>query len=132
MEPEFRDVRATDYASRFGVDLANLFASHPEMELWECVHESQVVGHCNANRSTGEITGLQVIHSYRRRGIGKRVLALVVSRLQAAGMQRVWLSLPREPRPPAYDFFLAVGWRPTGERTAQGDDILEPGKGGVR
>lgn len=97
MNLEFRDVRSTDYVSRFGVGAANRLAPRPEIELWECIHESQVVGHCDANRSTGEIIGLSVLHEYqRRRAAGNRKAGAFPCRQSLASDRRATnLALPR-------------------------------------
>jgi ribosomal protein S18 acetylase RimI-like enzyme len=91
----------------------------------ECVHDARVVGHCIGNSATGEIIGLSVEHSYRRQGIARKLLSLVVDLLRAEGAQRIWLVVPSDPSLPAYQFYRALGWRPTGKHLADGDEIIE-------
>jgi ribosomal protein S18 acetylase RimI-like enzyme len=91
----------------------------------ECVHDGRVVGHCIGNSATGEILGLSVDHSYRRQGIARKLLSLVVDLLRADGAQRIWLAAPSDPTLPAYRFYRAVGWHPTGTHLADGDEIIE-------
>jgi ribosomal protein S18 acetylase RimI-like enzyme len=96
-----------------------------QIKSWECVHDSQVVGHCNGHSATGEILGISVISAYQRQGIGRRLLSLLAISLRNAGAKRVWLAAPADPALSAYGFYRAVGWVPTGERTENGDKILE-------
>jgi GNAT superfamily N-acetyltransferase len=107
---------------------------HPEASMptnvaalrsWECVADSQVVGHCAGDATTGEIVGLSVIPTHQGRGIGKRLLAQVVSAMRAEGANRIWVAAPSDPAVRAYGFYRAVGWRPTGGRTPDGSEILE-------
>jgi|HubBroStandDraft_1064217.scaffolds.fasta_scaffold03338_4 ribosomal protein S18 acetylase RimI-like enzyme len=91
----------------------------------ECAHKGGVVGHCIGNSVTGEILGLSVDHSYRRQGIARKLLSLVVDLLRAEGARRIWLAAPRDPTLPARQFYRALGWRQTGENHSSGDVILE-------
>jgi ribosomal protein S18 acetylase RimI-like enzyme len=123
MDVEFREARPKDY-ERISDEAAELFSSG-RIKIWVAVHAAGEVGHCEGDSETGEILGLSVIPSHRRQGIGKRLLSLVVERLRAAGAKRIWLDAPSIPASPAYAFYRALGWRPTGERT--GDDTY-PGE----
>lgn len=91
----------------------------------ECIHDGRVVGHCIGNSSTGEIIGLSVDHRYRRRGIARKLLTLVVDLMRADDALRIWLSVPRDTTLPAHHFYRALGWRQTGEEPSTGDVILE-------
>jgi ribosomal protein S18 acetylase RimI-like enzyme len=91
----------------------------------ECVHNGRVVGHCIGNSSSGEIIGLSVDHSYRRQGVARKLLSLIVDLLRADDAQRIWLAAPSDPSLPAYRFYRALGWHPTGERLTDGDEIIE-------
>ena len=93
---------------------------------WQCVSEAQVIGHCTGNCATGEVIGLAVASTHRRHGIGKKLLSLVVEAIRAAGTAKIWLAAPSDPALPAFRFYRAVGWAPTGERTGDGAEILEP------
>jgi GNAT superfamily N-acetyltransferase len=93
--------------------------------LWECVAGSQVVGHCAGDCLTGEILSLEVVASHEGRGIGRRLLFHVACCLRAAGVSRVWVVGPADPKIRAHGFYRAVGCRPTATRTASGDEILE-------
>ena len=91
----------------------------------ECVHDGRVVGHCIGNSATGEIIGLSVDQSYRRQGIARKLLSLVVDLLLADGVQRIWLEAPSDSTLPAYRFYRALGWQPTGQHLADGIEIIE-------
>lgn len=94
-----------------------------------CTCEDRVVGFCSGNPHTGEVLVLAVRPEFEGRGIGQQLLARVVGRLQGAGRTRVWLAAAADPTVRAYAFYRALGWRPTGEHTDTGDDILELGSG---
>jgi len=66
-----------------------------------------------------------VLPDYEGRRIGTRLLDYVVARLRKAGSPRLWLAAAADPTVRAHGFYRALGWRATGERTANGDEILE-------
>jgi GNAT superfamily N-acetyltransferase len=74
---------------------------------------------------SGEIIGLSVGHAHRHRGIGAKLLALVVEALRTAGATRNWVEAPSDPVSAAYIFYRAVGWAPTGKHAGDGSEILE-------
>jgi ribosomal protein S18 acetylase RimI-like enzyme len=96
------------------------------LKNWRCVIDSRMVGHCTGDPMSGEIIGLSVVDAYRRQGFGRKLLALVVEALRAAGATRIWVEAPADPSLPAYRFYRAVGWVATGEHTRDGSEILEP------
>ena len=124
MELEFRETRLPELWRRTHADTP-LPSEVLRMRGWECLHDARVVGHCLADVGTGEILGLSVDHSHRRQGIARRLLALLIARLQAEGVRRIWLAASRDASLPAYQFYRTLGWRPTGERLDCGDEILE-------
>lgn len=93
--------------------------------LWECAEESLVVGHCSGDLATGEVLSLSVRKDYEGRGIGRTLLSLVVRRLRAEGVQRVWLVAPAAPALRAFGFYRALGWRSTGEPREADSEVLE-------
>ena len=95
------------------------------IKFMECVDDALVVGHCIGNSATGEIIGLSVEPSYRRKGVARKLLAQVVDLLRGDGAQRIWLAAPSDSTLPAYRFYRAMGWQPTGERPSNHDEILE-------
>jgi ribosomal protein S18 acetylase RimI-like enzyme len=93
--------------------------------LWECADESLVVGHCSGDLATGEVLSLSVVKDYEGRGIGRKLLSLVVGRLRAEGVQRIWLVAPVAPALRAFGFYRALGWRSTGEQREGDSEVLE-------
>jgi ribosomal protein S18 acetylase RimI-like enzyme len=93
--------------------------------LWECAEESLVVGHCSGDLATGEVLSLSVRKDYEGRGIGRKLVSLVVRRLRAEGVQRVWLVAPVAPALRAFGFYRALGWRSTGEQREADSEVLE-------
>lgn len=90
-----------------------------------CTSNARVVGFCSGDVNTGEILVLAVLSDFEGHGIGRQLLTRVVSRLQTAGAQRLWLAAAADPTVRAHGFYRALGWRPTGERIDNGDEILE-------
>jgi ribosomal protein S18 acetylase RimI-like enzyme len=131
MELEFRPYQLTDADTLHLRAVATENASFAadmlsgRVKFRECVHDGQVVGHCIGNAATGEILGLSVDHNYRRQGIARKLLSLVVDLLRADGARRIWLAAPSNSTSPAYRFYRALGWRPTSEHAEPGDEILE-------
>jgi|SwirhisoilCB1_FD_contig_31_10991432_length_1216_multi_3_in_0_out_0_2 ribosomal protein S18 acetylase RimI-like enzyme len=146
MELQYREMRLADIQSRLGVTdvareirsralLAKLGVKLPpspvdqlngKLKAWECVNGgAHLVGHCTGDSTTGEILHLLVGSDYEGQGIGRKLLALTVASLRTAGAKRIWLAATSDPTARAYGFYRAVGWRPTGERTRGGEEILE-------
>jgi ribosomal protein S18 acetylase RimI-like enzyme len=95
------------------------------IKIWECAVEASVVGHCSGDLATGEVLSLSVVKDYEGRGIGRKLLSLVVGRLRADGVQRIWLVAPAAPIVRAFGFYRALGWRPTGEQREGDSEVLE-------
>jgi ribosomal protein S18 acetylase RimI-like enzyme len=91
---------------------------------WVCVDGPTVVGFCTADAVYGEVLVLAVLPEYEGKGIGKRLLAHAVSWLRSRGVARVWLAASPDPAVRAHGFYRSQGWRPTGERQPNGDEIL--------
>jgi ribosomal protein S18 acetylase RimI-like enzyme len=124
MPLEFREVRLAEAWSRVHGDRP-MPAQLLSLKAWECVDDSRVVGHCEADTATGEVLGLSVLADYQNRGIGRRLLSLIVGCLRVARASRVWVAAPADSSHRAYGFYRAVGWVPTGERNSDGSEILE-------
>jgi len=130
MDLEFRQTKLTDADIR---KLQAAAAKEPfaadvlsgRVKFRECVHHGRVVGHCIGNSTTGEILGLSVDHSYRRQGIARKLLSLVVELLRADGARRIWLAAPSDSSLPAHEFYRALGWRQTCEERSTDEVILE-------
>ena len=95
------------------------------VKFLECVDDTLVVGHCIGNSTTGEIIALSVEPSHRRKGVARRLLGQVVDLLLDDGARRIWLTAPCDSTLPAYGFYRAMGWRPTGKHPTDRDEILE-------
>jgi GNAT superfamily N-acetyltransferase len=95
------------------------------IKVWECRDNARVVGRCVASLQTGEILFVGVLPSHEDLGIGRTLLASACQWLRASGASRIWLQTFPDPGLRSYGFYRAVGWRPTGERTEDGDEILE-------
>jgi ribosomal protein S18 acetylase RimI-like enzyme len=95
------------------------------VKLWECMDDSRVVGHCSGDKTTGEVLSLTVRAGYQGRGIGRKLLSLVVSWLRAEDAQRIWLVAPSNPSSRAFGFYRALGWRATGEMREGDSEVLE-------
>jgi GNAT superfamily N-acetyltransferase len=104
--------------------IASEFQSE-RIKVWECRDNARVVGRCVASLQAGEILFVGVLPNYEDLGIGKSLLASACQWLRANGASRVWLQTFPDPGLRSYGFYRAVGWRPTGERTEDGDEILE-------
>ncbi|ARU05178.1 GNAT family N-acetyltransferase [Comamonas serinivorans] len=87
--------------------------------------EGQMIGYCFGDRDTGEIVVLALLPAYEGQGIGKALLAMMVESLGRRGFQRLFLACSSDPNVRSYSFYRHLGWRPTGEKDASGDDILE-------
>jgi ribosomal protein S18 acetylase RimI-like enzyme len=94
---------------------------------WICLDESKPVGFCNGDVETGEVLVLAVLADYEGKGIGKRLLAAVVEALRSAGCDKIWLAASSNPAVRSHGFYRYLGWRPTGQHTANGEEILRLG-----
>jgi ribosomal protein S18 acetylase RimI-like enzyme len=148
MDLEFRDTRITDVEALFEVRANTRQYQLSRAALAElgitpestsaalisgatvgavCTYRKRVVGFCSGAVETGEILVLAVLPDYEGRRIGTRLLDYVVARLRKAGSPRLWLAAAADPTVRAHGFYRALGWRATGERAANGDEILELG-----
>ena len=90
-----------------------------------CVAEGKVVGYCFGATATGEVVVLALRPEYENRGIGRRLLKLVLKDLVGHGHRRLFLGCSRDPATRSYGFYRHLGWRPTGRLDKLGDEILE-------
>lgn len=95
-----------------------------EVKGWVCLDDSSVIGFCSADAASGEVLVLAVLPDYEGRGVGKRLLQQAVRWLRSLGFDRVWLAASPDPGVRAHGFYRSQGWRPTGERQENGDEIL--------
>ncbi|MBF8753632.1 GNAT family N-acetyltransferase [Pseudomonas guariconensis] len=89
-----------------------------------CV-EGRMIGYCFGDRDTGEIVVLALLPLYENQGIGKTLLAMMVDKLKHQGFNRLFLACSSDPKVRSYHFYRHLGWSPTGEKDAFGDEILE-------
>jgi len=125
MELQYREVLAGDEGlPDEGRDLLRRHA----VRIWTSFEGPIQVGHCEVIPATGEIFGIQVLASHRRRGIGTELLRLAAIALRASGCTRIWVDAPRDQTLAAYHFYAARGWKQTGQVTGKGPysgEILE-------
>jgi ribosomal protein S18 acetylase RimI-like enzyme len=116
-----------EFLLRLGITLQPTRADllNGRVRMWECAHDSQVVGRCAGDRRNGEIVFLDVHRGYEGLGIGAKLLFIVVGWLRAEGTRRLWLVAPCNPTLRAFGFYRALGWRPTGEFINDANEILE-------
>ncbi|MBA4340786.1 MAG: GNAT family N-acetyltransferase [Methylibium sp.] len=90
-----------------------------------CQDGEQLLGYCFGDAASGEIVVLALLPDYEGQGIGRRLLDLMVQTLRTAGHQRLFLGCARDPATRSHGFYRHLGWRPTGEFDALGDEVLE-------
>ena len=92
---------------------------------WVCENENQIIGFGTGNTKTGEIIVLAVLPEYEGKNIGKTILSHLIETLLEKGCTRLWLEASSNPIIRAHGFYRANGWIPIGQKTANGDEILE-------
>jgi len=95
-----------------------------KMKSWVCLDQTNLVGFCNGDSTTGEVLVLAVLPEYEGKGIGTRLLAHVVEHLRSIGFGEAWLATTSDSRIRAHGFYRSLGWQSTGEKLAHGDEIL--------
>ena len=89
-----------------------------------CVEDGRMVGYCFGDRDTGEIIVLAMVPSHEGIGAGKALLQLVVDDFRKSGFNALFLGCSKEPEARSYGFYRHLGWKPTGQFDAGGDEIL--------
>lgn len=77
-----------------------------------------------ADRDSGEVQVVAVLPDFEGRGIGQRLLELVLRDLAAHGHTSSFLGCNADPASRSHGFYRRLGWRPTGEIDALGDEVL--------
>src|SRR5450432_3701781 len=90
-----------------------------------CVVREAIVGYCFGENASGEILVLAVLPNYESRGIGSRLLGLVVGHLSARGHKRLFLGCTVDPAVRAHGFYRRLGWHSSGTIDRRGDEVLE-------
>ncbi len=85
----------------------------------------RIVGYCFGDTRNGEVVVLAMLPEVESQGVGKRLLADVVSLLHAKGFNRLFLGCSADPAVRSHGFYRHLGWRSTGQFDDRGDDILE-------
>ena len=90
-----------------------------------CCDGATIVGYCFADSASGEVVVLALLPAYEDRGIGRRLLDLVVAQLVARGHRRLFLGCAADPATRSHGFYRHLGWTSTGTFDRFGDEVLE-------
>lgn len=116
--------RSEEQLAELGVtrDRVAAMLERGEVRGWCALSQEQVVGFSLATGETREVNALFVLPESSGRGLGQALLDIAVHHLrrQAPGIVR----LRTDPQLPAYRFYTKRGWRDTGKRHANGDDVF--------
>ena len=92
---------------------------------WVARRGGQLVGYCFGAPETGEVVVLALLPQEEGKGLGKRLLALVVEDLRSHGHKRLFLGCASDPGVRSYGFYRHLGWESTGTADQYGDEVLE-------
>lgn len=87
--------------------------------------DGKIVGYCFGHADSGEIAVLALLPSHEGKGIGRKLLALMVEDLRQRGLTRLFLGCSTDPEVRSYGFYRHLGWRSTGSFDETGDEVLE-------
>lgn len=87
--------------------------------------DGELAGYCFGDRETGEIAVLALLPVHEGQGIGKALLGLMVEEFKARGFKRLFLGCSSDSTVRSHGFYRSLGWKPTGEIDAAGDEVLE-------
>ena len=90
-----------------------------------CLDEGTIVGYCYGETASGEVVVLALLPAYEDRGIGRRLLGLMVDDLAALGHRRLFLGCSADPATRSHGFYRHLGWVSTGTFDRAGDEVLE-------
>ncbi len=90
-----------------------------------CIEQDRIVGYCFADRNTGEVVVLALLPAWEGRGIGKKLLAMVVTDLANLGFRRLFLGCSSDPKVRSYGFYRHLGWKSTRSFDSNDDEVLE-------
>lgn len=90
-----------------------------------CCDDAAIVGYCFGDKASGEVVVLALLPAYEARGIGRRLLGLVIEHLAEVGHERLFLGCAADPATRSHGFYRHLGWVSTGTFDAAGDEILE-------
>lgn len=90
-----------------------------------CLDNGRIVGYVFADKRTGEVVVLALLPEWEGKGIGKRVLDMIVADFTRLGFQRLFLGCSSDPQVRSYGFYRHLGWKSTGTVDANNDEVLE-------
>lgn len=96
-----------------------------ELPGFVALREGVLAGYCFGDAASGEIVVLALLPAFEGAGLGRQLLAMTVAHLRSLGHGRLFLGCSADPSHRSHGFYRRLGWRPTGERDAYGDEVLE-------
>jgi len=90
-----------------------------------CHAGKRLVGYAFGARLSGEVVVLALLPDAEAKGLGRRLLDLVIQELRAAGHVRLFLGCSADPSSRSHGFYRHLGWRSTGAIDHAGDEVLE-------
>jgi N-acetylglutamate synthase-like GNAT family acetyltransferase len=87
--------------------------------------DGKIVGYCFGHADSGEIAVLALLPSHEGKGIGRKLLALMVEDLRQRGLTRLFLGCSADPKVRSHGFYRHLGWRSTGGFDEAGDEVLD-------
>lgn len=90
-----------------------------------CLDDGRIAGYCFGDKASGEVVVLALLPAYENRGIGRRLLGLMVDHLASLGHRRLFLGCAADPATRSHGFYRHLGWVSTGTFDRGGDEVLE-------
>lgn len=93
-----------------------------------CTVGGEVVGHgflARETGETGEIVVVALLAEHEAQGIGRALMDRLVADGRRLGWSRLHLGCSADPASRSHGFYRRLGWTPTGEIDALGDEVLE-------
>ena len=101
------------------------YARADARKRWVSLRNGQFVGYCCGAAKTGEVVVLALFPQEEGRGLGKRLLQLVVDDLRRQGHGRLFLGCACDSTVRSHGFYRQLGWETTGTIDQHGDEVLE-------
>ena len=92
---------------------------------WVARRNGLLVGYCFGATKTGEVVVLALLPQEEGKGLGKRLLELVIADLKSHGHARLFLGCAADPEVRSHGFYRHLGWMSTGTIDQHGDEVLE-------
>jgi GNAT superfamily N-acetyltransferase len=90
-----------------------------------CIDDGRIVGYIFADKNTGEVVVLALLPEWEGKGIGKKLLEMMVTDLTKVGFRRLFLGCSSDPNVRSHGFYRHLGWKSTGTFDANHDEVLE-------